>query len=60
MAKPPRTYAAIGDKLKPKHHQAAITWVSEALKGNNATMEQINYLVMIGDSYKALKEYDKA
>lgn len=53
-------YTAIGDKLTDEQHKAAIAWVSEALKGDNGPMDRINFIVMIGDSYKALKEYDKA
>ncbi len=53
-------YQAIGDKLQTKHHEKAISWLTEALKGDNALTDRLNYLVMIGDSYKAMKEYDKA
>ncbi len=53
-------YHALGDKLQPKHHEAAIAWLTEALKGDNPLSDRINYLVMIGDSYKQLGKYDLA
>lgn len=53
-------YYAMGDKLKPEHHRAAIEWLTEALKGDNAIVDRINFLVMIGDSYKKLGRYDDA
>lgn len=53
-------YQAVGDKLKPRHHEKAVSWLTEALKGDNPLTDRINYLVMIGDSYKAMKAYDKA
>ena len=30
------------------------------LKNEDAVMERVNYLVMIGDSYRQLKDYPKA
>lgn len=53
-------YSAMGGKLKKEHHQVAIKWITEALKFENPLMERINFLVMIGDSYKELGDYDKA
>lgn len=53
-------YYAMGDKLKPQHHEAAIKWLTEALKGENAIADRINLLVMIGDSHKKLGQYDQA
>lgn len=53
-------YYAIGDKLQPKHHRVAISWLTEALKGDNPIADRINFLVMIGDSHKRLGEYDEA
>lgn len=53
-------YQALGDKIQPRQHETAISWLNEALKGNNPIVDRLNYLVMIGDSYKALKDYDKA
>lgn len=53
-------YYAVGSKLKTQHHQKAIDWVSKALKGQTSLMDRINFLVMIGDSYRELKDYAKS
>lgn len=53
-------YYAAGKKLTPEEHRLAITWVEKALSGENSVLDRINYLVMIGDSYCDLKEYDSA
>lgn len=53
-------YQSLGDKLQPQHHRTAISWLEETLKGENPLVDRLNYLVMIGDSYKALGEYDKS
>ncbi len=51
-------YYAAGDKLKAKDHEKAIAWVQVALKENTDIMNRINYLVMIGDSYREMKKYN--
>ncbi|MBS9766383.1 MAG: thioredoxin family protein [Flavobacteriaceae bacterium] len=51
-------YYAAGDKLEAKHHEKAIAWVQMALKENTDIMNRINYLVMIGDSYREMKKYN--
>ena len=38
----------------------AIQWVEKALAQDDAIMDRVNYMVMIGDSYRELKNYDKA
>lgn len=53
-------YKAAGDRLGNAEHHQAIKWLGEALKSDAPLMDRINYIVMIGDSYKSLKEYDKA
>lgn len=53
-------YAAAGKVLKPKDHEVAIQWVEKALAQDDAIMDRVNYMVMIGDSYRELKNYDKA
>lgn len=53
-------YGAVGDKLTSDAHQQAIKWLGYALQGDNNVMDRVNYITMIGDSHKALKEYDKA
>ena len=53
-------YQAAGKKLNADNHRQAIQWVQKALQGDDAVMERVNYLVMIGDSYKNLKDYAKA
>ena len=53
-------YYAVGDKLKPEHHRQAIEWVKVALKAELSLMDRANFMVMIGDSYKSMKEYGEA
>lgn len=53
-------YAATGDKLKPEHHKQAIEWVQIALNAEKSVMDRVNFMVMIGDSYKSMKEYGEA
>ncbi len=53
-------YIAAGKKLTADDHKQAIEWVEQALKAEEAVMERVNYLVMIGDSYRELKNYTKA
>ena len=53
-------YNAMGSKLTDADHQTAIEWVGKALQQKNSLMDRINFLVMTGDSYKALKKYDEA
>ena len=53
-------YNAAAKSLKNEDHQQAIQWVTKALQGDDAVMDRVNYIVMIGDSYRALKDYNKA
>ncbi|KGN78110.1 disulfide isomerase [Porphyromonas cangingivalis] len=53
-------YYATGDKLKPEHHRQAIEWIKIALKSEESVMDKANFMVMIGDSYKNMKEYVEA
>lgn len=53
-------YKAAAKSLKPEDHRVAIEWVTKALTKDDAVMDRVNYLVMIGDSYRHLKEYTKA
>ncbi|HEY9542708.1 thioredoxin family protein [Prevotella sp.] len=53
-------YYAAGGNLKPQHHQTAIKWVEKALKDETNVMDRINFIVMMGDSYRQLKDYAKA
>lgn len=53
-------YYAAGNKLRPSDHRLAIEWTDKALAGETGTMDRINYISMKGDSYRELKEYDKA
>ena len=53
-------YNAAAKSLKNEDHQQAIQWVTKALQGDDAVMDRVNYMVMIGDSYRALKDYNKA
>ncbi len=53
-------YYAAGSKLTPAQHRQAIEWVERALKDEKVVMSRVNYLVMLGDSHRELKEYAKA
>lgn len=53
-------YYAAGKKLAPADHEIAINWVEKALTGETSVVDRINYLVMIGDSYTAIKKYEDA
>lgn len=53
-------YFAAGKKLTPDDHKVAIQWVEKALAGEKSLMDRINYMVMIGDSYRDMKDYDSA
>jgi disulfide-isomerase len=51
---------AAGKSLKAKDHEVAIKWAEKALSQEDAVMDRVNYMVMIGDSYRELKNYTKA
>lgn len=51
---------AAGKSLKRKDHEVAIQWAEKALSQEDAVMDRVNYMVMIGDSYRELKNYAKA
>lgn len=54
-------YYAIQGKITPEQNQAAIQWNIKALQYKNTPLiDRINILTMMGDSYKALKDYKKA
>lgn len=53
-------YYVAGKKLAEEDHVLAIQWLEKALEGENAVVDRINFLVMVGDSYTAMKKYDKA
>lgn len=54
-------YYATQGKITAEQHQAAIAWNIKALQYNDTPlMDKINILTMMGDSYKALKDYKKA
>ena len=53
-------YMAAGKSLKAKDHEVAIKWAEKALSQEDAVMDRVNYMVMIGDSYRELKNYAKA
>lgn len=54
-------YYATQGKITPEQHQAAIQWNIKALQYKNTPLiDRINVLTMMGDSYKALKDYKKA
>ncbi len=53
-------YYAAGKKLTPADHEIAIKWLEKALSGESSIVDRINFLVMIGDSYTAMKQYDDA
>lgn len=53
-------YVALGSKVPQDAHKLAIEWLTNALKGDNSITDKINYITMIGDSYKALGDYSAA
>ena len=53
-------YYAAGSKLTADQHRQAIQWVEKALQSEVSVMDRVNFLVMIGDSYRELKNYSKA
>ena len=53
-------YMAAGKSLKAKDHEVAIKWAEKALAQEEAVMDRVNYMVMIGDSYRELKNYTKS
>ena len=55
-----KLYMAAGKSLKRKDHEVAIQWAEKALSQEDAVMDRVNYMVMIGDSYRELKNYAKA
>lgn len=53
-------YYAAGDKMKTENHQTAVKWLEKALQGESAGVDRINFIVMIGDSHREMKDYDAA
>lgn len=51
-------YEAMGNKLQKEAHMQAVEWMKQALKDKNMNqIDKVNYLVMLGDSYKMVGEY---
>ena len=53
-------YNAAGKKLTAADHKQAITWRQKAIPNETTLMNKINLLVMVGDSYRELKDYKQA
>ena len=53
-------YYAAGNKLSAADHEQAIEWLKVAIPSAKVLMNKINYLVMVGDSYRELKKYNDA
>ena len=53
-------YYAAGNQLTADQHRQAIAWVEHALASEQVVMNRVNYLVMLGDSYRQLKDFGKA
>ncbi len=54
-------YYAMSGKLTSDQHKAAAEWIVKALQFPNIPLiDRINYLAMLGDSHKAMKDYKKA
>ena len=54
-------YMAISGKLPKEVHEQAIKWLQGALQFKDvALMDKVNYLTMLGDSYKLSEDYAKA
>ena len=53
-------YNAAGKKLTAADHKQAIAWLQKAIPNETTLMNKINFLVMVGDSYRELKDYKQA
>ncbi|MEG2339999.1 MAG: thioredoxin family protein [Odoribacter sp.] len=54
-------YNATEGKIPTELHQQATVWLIKALQFKDiAPMNKVNLLVMLGDSFKAMKEYNKS
>lgn len=54
-------YYATQGKLTPEQHKVASEWIVKALQfKNTGLIDRINFLTMLGDSHKAIKDYKKA
>ncbi|MDO5665128.1 MAG: thioredoxin family protein [Bacteroidia bacterium] len=54
-------YYATDGKISTENHLKAIEWLQRALQQKEIPiMNKVNLLVMMGDSYKNMKEFDKA
>lgn len=54
-------YYAVGDKLPKEAHRQAIEWLGKALQDPEISlMDKINFITMMGDSEKALANYNQA
>lgn len=53
-------YYAAGNKLSAADHEQAIEWLKVAIPSEKVLINKINYLVMVGDSYRELKKYNEA
>ena len=53
-------YYAADKKLRAADHEQAIEWLKIAIPSEKVLMNKINYLVMVGDSYRELKKYSEA
>lgn len=53
-------YYAAGNKLSAADHEQAVEWLKVAIPSEKVLMNKINYLVMVGDSYRELKKYNEA
>ncbi|MDL2319697.1 thioredoxin family protein [Alistipes sp. OttesenSCG-928-B03] len=56
-----KLYQAMGNRLNTEMHEQAKVWTSAALQfQDNPPLERINYLVMLGDTSRELKQYEEA
>ena len=46
--------------LTAADHKQAIAWLQKAIPSETTLMNKINFLVMVGDSYRELKDYKQA
>ncbi len=53
-------YYAAGSHLDADAHKQAIKWLEIGLNAQMDIMERLNFITMMGDSHKALKQYDLA
>lgn len=55
-----KMYRAMGKKMTDVHHKKAAEWFVKSLQFKMALMERVNVIVLLGDSYRDMKNYGEA